>query len=75
MYFIKIYQITISPDHSKIGKYLHPYGYCRYYPTCSQYTFEAIERFGIFRGIIIGGKRIIRCNPFTEGGMDPIPKK
>jgi len=75
LFIIKIYQKTISPDHSKIGKYFHPYGYCRFHPTCSTYTYEAIERFGIIRGIILGSKRIIRCNPFNPGGIDPIPKK
>ncbi len=48
---------------------------CRFYPTCSAYTYKAIERFGIFRGTIMGMCRILRCNPFCKSGYDPVPEK
>ena len=46
---------------------------CRFHPTCSQYTYEAIEKYGVGKGIAMGGKRILRCHPWTPGGHDPVP--
>ncbi len=48
---------------------------CRYYPTCSNYTLEAIEKHGVIKGIILGAWRILRCNPFSKGGIDHVPDK
>ncbi len=45
---------------------------CKYYPSCSEYTKQAIEKYGAFKGSIIGAKRILRCNPFSKGGYDPL---
>lgn len=67
IFLIKTYQLTISPRFS--------HGACRYYPTCSQYTLEAIEIHGVFKGILLGARRIMRCNPFFKGGYDPVPAK
>ncbi|MCX6003228.1 MAG: membrane protein insertion efficiency factor YidD [Chloroflexi bacterium] len=61
---IKLYQFTISQSLPSS---------CRFTPTCSQYTYEAINRYGIFKGIWLGTKRIARCNPFNAGGYDPVP--
>lgn len=63
--FIKFYQNYIS-------KYILPRRCCRFYPTCSQYTLEAIEKYGLISGGFMGIKRILRCNPFNPGGYDPV---
>ncbi len=68
---IKIYQKTLSPDHSPI-KAFFPHGYCRFNPTCSNYGYKAIEKYGIIKGGIMAMWRIIRCNPFNKGGNDPV---
>lgn len=45
---------------------------CKFYPTCSEYTKQAIEKYGAFKGSYLGIKRILRCNPFSKGGYDPL---
>jgi hypothetical protein len=70
---IKIYQKTLSPDHG-FFKARWPHGYCRYHPTCSQYAIEAIEQHGIIGGTVLAVKRIVRCNPWAQPGVDPVPK-
>ncbi|UQS82680.1 membrane protein insertion efficiency factor YidD [Bombilactobacillus folatiphilus] len=62
--FVHFYQKFISP--------IFPPS-CRYYPTCSSYMIQAIEKVGSFRGFIMGIARILRCHPFIHGGFDPVP--
>lgn len=64
LWLIKAYQWTLSP---LLG------GACRFYPTCSEYTYQAISRYGVMRGVWMGALRVLRCNPFHEGGYDPVP--
>ncbi len=61
---IRFYQYAISP--------LFPPS-CRYTPTCSQYTYEAIQKYGVVKGGWLGLKRLSRCHPFHPGGYDPVP--
>ncbi len=63
---IRFYQRRISP--------LFP-PRCRYYPTCSQYALEAIEVHGLFKGMLLAIGRLMRCNIFFPGGVDPVPPK
>ncbi|WP_366923439.1 membrane protein insertion efficiency factor YidD [Metallumcola ferriviriculae] len=65
IYIIKMYQKYIS---AIIGRH------CRFYPTCSQYSVEALEHYGFVKGLILSGKRIIRCHPWNDGGYDPVIK-
>ena len=60
---IRLYQLTISP-------LLGPR--CRYAPSCSDYAAQAISEYGIIRGVILAGWRLLRCNPFSPGGLDPV---
>jgi uncharacterized protein len=66
---INFYQKTLSPDHGFL-KARHPHGYCRYYPSCSEYTKQSVKQYGIVKGLFKGAYRILRCNPFSSGGVD-----
>ena len=68
---IRLYQRTLSPDHG-VMKERYPYGYCRFYPSCSEYGYQAIERFGALKGAWIALLRVLRCNPWNPGGPDPL---
>ena len=61
---IRFYQKCISP--------LFP-PHCRFYPTCSQYALEAVEKYGFLRGGFLAVKRILKCHPYHKGGYDPVP--
>lgn len=61
---IRVYQFTLSP---LLGNS------CRYEPSCSRYTYEAVQRYGWAKGSWMGVKRIARCHPFAKGGYDPVP--
>ena len=63
---IRAYKKFISPVLPKA---------CRFTPTCSEYAIEAIEKFGVIRGSVLASYRIMRCNPFSKGGYDPVPEK
>lgn len=71
---IRVYQKLFSPDHGPL-RVLYPHGYCKFNPSCSQYTYEAVEKKGVTRGLILGTARILRCNPWSKGGYDPVPGK
>ncbi len=60
---IRVYQRLLSPMLSPS---------CRYWPTCSQYTLQAIQKYGLVRGGFMGAWRILRCNPWSDGGIDPV---
>ena len=60
---LRAYQRVVSPLFASR---------CRYYPSCSEYAAQAIERYGILRGLVLGGWRLLRCNPFSHGGYDPV---
>ena len=65
IFLIRVYQKIPGPWH----------GYCKYQPTCSNYAIGVINEMGIFKGSYLAFKRILKCNPFSKGGYDPVPKK
>jgi putative membrane protein insertion efficiency factor len=60
---IRAYQYAISPMFGPR---------CKYYPSCSEYAVQAVEGYGILRGLVLAGWRLLRCNPFSRGGYDPV---
>ncbi|WP_312635230.1 membrane protein insertion efficiency factor YidD [Oscillibacter sp.] len=61
---VRFYRRAISPFRQPC---------CRFYPTCSQYALEAIEKYGALKGGYLAVRRVLRCNPFHRGGYDPVP--
>ena len=66
IFIIKIYQKYVSPLKRTR---------CPYFPCCSQYGLEAVEKYGVLKGGMLAAWRILRCNPFSKGGFDPVPDK
>jgi len=64
LFFIKVYQLLISPLTGPA---------CRFYPSCSEYAFEAVKKHGSLKGAFLAVKRILKCHPFHPGGFDPVP--
>ncbi len=60
---IRVYQKLIGPLFG---------ARCKYYPSCSEYAAQAITKFGILRGLVLAGWRVLRCNPWSHGGVDPV---
>jgi putative membrane protein insertion efficiency factor len=69
VFFITCYQKTLSPDHG-LFKSRYPYGFCRHYPSCSEYTKQAIMKYGSLKGVYLGTRRIIKCNPWAQPSVD-----
>jgi uncharacterized protein len=67
LFLISFYQKHISPG--LVVLFGHS---CRFTPTCSVYSYQAIEKYGVFKGGFMGLKRILKCNPFNKGGYDPV---
>jgi putative membrane protein insertion efficiency factor len=63
---IRAYQLLLSP---MVGQR------CRYYPSCSEYAAQAIQGYGILRGLVLAGWRLLRCNPWSRGGFDPVEEQ
>lgn len=66
IFLLKIYKKIISPIFAGCGFH------CKYYPTCSDYMVQAVEKYGAIKGCLLGVKRILKCNPFSKGGYDPL---
>lgn len=72
---IKIYQRTLSPDHGPLRHAFSCGGVCRYWPTCSAYAYEAIDRYGVRKGTMMAISRAGRCHPWGSEGYDPVPRQ
>lgn len=71
LFCIRIYQKIFSFDHGLL-KFLYPHGFCRFRPTCSEYAYDAIQKYGVIKGTYLGARRILRCHPWSHGGWDPV---
>ena len=66
---IRVYQTSLSPDHSWL-KLRYPYGFCRFYPSCSQYAYDSVTKYGVSRGSWLAAQRICKCVPWRQGKLD-----
>ncbi|HDQ23183.1 MAG TPA: membrane protein insertion efficiency factor YidD [Candidatus Uhrbacteria bacterium] len=71
LFVIRLYQKTLSFDHGPLAR-IFPFWGCRFYPSCSEYTYQAILKYGISKGLWLGFKRLLRCHPWSKGGHDPL---
>lgn len=71
---IRLYQRTLSLDHGPLRRF-RLFGCCKFHPTCSQYAYGAVEEFGIIRGLLLACRRVFRCTPWSDGGIDEVPKR
>jgi putative membrane protein insertion efficiency factor len=69
---IGAYQLLLSPDHSWLKGHF-PHGYCRFYPSCSEYSKQSIIRFGLVKGFWLSAKRLLHCHPWAEPQIDLVP--
>jgi putative membrane protein insertion efficiency factor len=69
---IRFYQKFLSLDSGWPGRIYRRQPTCRFYPRCSDYTIQAVEKYGVRRGLVMGGRRIARCHPWNEGGIDEL---
>ena len=67
IFLLKKYKKVLSPIISSCG--IH----CKYQPTCSEYMMQAVDKYGVIKGVFLGIIRILKCNPFSKGGYDPVP--
>ena len=74
--FIRWYQRTVSPDHGMYSSFAHAQLIgCKFYPSCSAYAVTAIRQYGLFFGVVVSARRVLRCHPWSRGGYDPIDIK
>ena len=69
LFLIRLYQHTLSLDHGPL-RYIYKHGSCRFNPTCSEYTYQAINKYGVIKGLWLGLKRVLKCRPGGGSGIN-----